>query len=101
MNVVYADQPVEFAPPSIFLAGPTPRTADVLSWRPEALDLLRALAFSGTVLVPERRGGWHRGDYLDQVEWEFAGLEGCSVIAFWVPRDPATLPGFTTNVERP
>jgi hypothetical protein len=33
------------------------------------------------------------------VEWEYAGLEGCSVVAFWVPRDVQSLPGFTTNVE--
>jgi hypothetical protein len=38
-------------------------------------------------------------DYMDQVEWEFAGMEACTVIAFWVPRDMQTLPGFTTNVE--
>jgi hypothetical protein len=99
MNVVYADQAIDVSPPSLFLAGPTPRSPAVVSWRPEALDLLRSFGFAGTVLVPERRGGWHRGDYLDQVEWEFAGLEGCSVVAFWVPRDPAALPGFTTNVE--
>lgn len=99
MNVVHSDQPVDVSRPSIFLAGPTPRSPDVKSWRPEALDLLRNLGFGGTVLVPERRDGWTRGDYLDQVEWEFAALEGCTVIAFRVPRDPATLPGFTTNVE--
>jgi hypothetical protein len=70
---VDSDQAIELSPPSIFLAGPTPRSGDVTPWRPEALDLLLELGFSGTVLVPERRGGWHRGDYLDQVEWEFAG----------------------------
>jgi hypothetical protein len=99
MNVVYSDQSPEFSRPSIFLAGPTPRSPEFASWRPEALGILRELGFSGTVLVPERRGGWARGEYIDQVEWEFACLEGCSVIAFWVPRDVATLPGFTTNVE--
>ena len=52
MNVVYADQPVDFSHPSIFLAGPTPRTSGVASWRPEALDLLREVGFGGTVLVP-------------------------------------------------
>jgi hypothetical protein len=70
-----------------------------MSWRPEAIELLRGLGFAGTVLVPERRDWSAKFDYLHQVEWEFAGLEGCSVIAFWVPRDALTLPGFTTNVE--
>ena len=99
MNAVYADQPLVVTPPTLFLAGPTPRSSDVPSWRPEALDLLRQLGFAGTVLVPERRDWAARFEYHDQVEWEFAGLETCTVVAFWVPRDKATLPGFTTNVE--
>jgi steroid delta-isomerase-like uncharacterized protein len=81
--------------PSVFLAGPTPRTPDVASWRPKALDALRAHGFGGTALVPEP----FVGDFARQVSWEKAGLEGCSVIAFWVPRDLATLPGFTMNIE--
>ncbi len=57
------------------------------------------LGFTGTVLIPERRG-WESGfDYLDQVEWEFAGLERATAILFWIPRDLEELPGFTTNVE--
>jgi nucleoside 2-deoxyribosyltransferase-like protein len=99
MDVIFSDQPVAVRQPSIFLAGPTPRSSDVSSWRPEALDLLRGLGFAGTVLVPERRDWSVQFDYLDQVEWEFTGLEGCSVIAFWVPRHPETLQGYTTNVE--
>ena len=54
-TVIYADQPCEVAPPSLFLAGPTPRSSEVLSWRPQALEVLRGLGFPGTVLVPERR----------------------------------------------
>jgi nucleoside 2-deoxyribosyltransferase-like protein len=99
MNVVFADQALTIRQPSIFLAGPTPRSADVSSWRPEALAILQELQFAGTLLVPERRNCSVRFNYLDQVEWEFAGLEGCSVVAFWVPRELSTLPGFTTNVE--
>jgi len=99
MNVVFADQPMDCMTPSIFLAGPTPRSNDIRSWRPEALELLRSMGFHGTVLVPERQDRSADFDYSDQVAWEYAGLEGCSVIAFWVPRDLATLPGFTTNVE--
>src|SRR4051794_3260813 len=99
MNVVFADQPLEARPPSVFLAGHTPRSAAVASWRPEALELLTGLGFGGTVLVPERRDWSARFDYLDQVEWEYAGLEACSVAAFWVPRQLPLLLGFTTNVE--
>jgi hypothetical protein len=55
MNVVFADEPLEFRPPSLFLAGPTPRSAEVASWRPGALHILSELGFGGSVLVPERR----------------------------------------------
>jgi hypothetical protein len=99
VNVVYSDQPVVTARPSLFLAGPTPRSSDVPSWRPEAVELLRGLGFRGTVLVPERRDWAAKFDYADQVEWEFAGLEGCSAVVFWVPRRVPDLAGFTTNVE--
>jgi hypothetical protein len=99
MDILFADQPPEVRQPSLFLGGPTPRSAEVPSWRPEALDLLRELQFTGVVLVHERRDWSVKFSYLDQVEWEYAGLEGCSIIAFWVPRDVQTLPGFTTNVE--
>jgi hypothetical protein len=98
MNVIFSDQPLAVSQPSIFLAGPTPRSAEVPSWRLEALDILKSLAFAGTVLVPERHD-WSSFDYMNQVEWEYAGLESCSVIAFWVPRLLPDMPGFTTNVE--
>lgn len=99
MNVVYSDQPLLIAAPSLFLAGPTPRSPDVPSWRPTALSLLKDLGFAGTVLVPERSDWTSKFSYLNQVEWEHEGLENCTVIVFWVPRDVATLAGFTTNVE--
>jgi hypothetical protein len=66
---------------------------------PGALGLLGRLGFVGVVLVPERPDWAVRFEYLDQVEWEHAGLESGAVVAFWVPRDVATLAGFTTNVE--
>jgi hypothetical protein len=99
MHVVFADQLLEIRLPSLFLAGPTPRDPAVASWRPQALDALATLGFAGTVLVPERRDVSAAFDYLDQVEWEYQGLESCSVIAFWVPRRLPALAGFTTNVE--
>ncbi|HKX28216.1 MAG TPA: nucleoside 2-deoxyribosyltransferase domain-containing protein [Blastocatellia bacterium] len=99
MKSLYSDQEPVFDPPSIFLAGPTPRTAEVVSWRIAALQILRQCGFSGSVLIPERHDWVSSFDYLDQVEWEFACLEAATVIVFWIPRDLLSLPGFTTNVE--
>src|SRR5262249_44966669 len=99
MQVFYSDQQPLIRHPSLFLAGPTPRSNLVASWRPDALGILRQLGFTGIVLVPERRDLSAKVSYLDQVEWEYAGLETCSVLAFWVPRELESLPGFTTNVE--
>ena len=90
---------MRWSPPSLFLAGPTPRSSEVPSWRPQALEVLRGLGFPGTVLVPERRDWSARFDYLDQVEWEFKGLEAATVLVFWVPRRLPQLLGLTTNVE--
>jgi hypothetical protein len=99
MKIIHSDQPLTVSGPSLFLAGPTPRSHRVKSWRPEAVHILNTLKFSGTVLIPERQD-WNVGfDYLDQVEWEFAGLEQANALLFWVPRDLDDLPGFTTNVE--
>jgi len=100
MQVVYANQafPRSFTR-ALFLAGPTPRSAEVSSWRPEALRILSERAYDGVVFLPEDAAGVYAHDYLDQVEWEEKALHLADAIAFWIPRDLATLPGFTTNVE--
>ncbi|HEY7484986.1 MAG TPA: nucleoside 2-deoxyribosyltransferase domain-containing protein [Streptosporangiaceae bacterium] len=102
ITVVYAgDQPPDSWDASLFLAGPTPRSPDVASWRPAALQELDRL-WSGpgrlVVFVPEAPGGGMVIDADEQVAWEDRWLNGCDAIAFWVPRS-ADLPGFTTNVE--
>jgi len=83
------------------LCGPTPRSVGVASWRPEALRLLAESEFGkdGTVFVPEPRSGEFTGEYDSQVSWETEALNRADVVLFWVPRDLATLPAFTTNVE--
>ncbi|MGH3387921.1 MAG: nucleoside 2-deoxyribosyltransferase domain-containing protein [Actinomadura sp.] len=86
---------------AVFLAGPTPRDPGVASWRPEAIDLLqRQWAGDGRLVVfsPERRSG-HYADYTDQIDWEERALHRADVVIFWVPRDLATMPALTTNVE--
>ncbi len=97
---VWAGEPVPAG--GVFLAGPTPRAQDVPSWRPAAVDALTA-RWDGpgplTVLIPESRDGVYSLHYDDQVDWEFEAREAASAILFWIPRDMATMPGMTTNVE--
>lgn len=100
MKVVYAKQePPNSWVHSIFLAGPTPREEGVPSWRPEAIKVLESLGYNGVVFVPEPEDGDWRGSYDDQAGWEVRWLDRVDRIAFWIPRDEATMPGFTTNVE--
>lgn len=100
LEVVHAREPLPTrVVRSLFLAGPTPRDPAVASWRPEALRLLEERGWAGTVFVPEARSGDVLREYDEQVEWELAALGRADAVVFWVPRDLATLPAFTTNVE--
>jgi nucleoside 2-deoxyribosyltransferase len=89
-NTSYLNEPTK----SIFLAGPTPRSPEVASWRPAALQLIEETGFDGLVYVPEPFT-----HYITQVEWEYSHLLNCKVILFWVPRKMTTMPALTTNVE--
>lgn len=88
-------------PHSVFLAGPSPRDSGITDWREEAIDLLRQFNFKGKVYspVPLNMDDWNEDTYNHQIDWELFHLRKASIIAFWVPRDLETLPGFTTNVE--
>lgn len=100
MIVVYAHEPMPAeVTSSIFLAGPTPRSPDISSWRPEAIRVLQDIGYSGTVFVPESRDGQYSEEYDDQVGWEETAMHRADVILFWVPRDLQSMPAFTTNVE--
>jgi hypothetical protein len=101
LKTIYAQQPL---PKAIFLAGPSPRKpksgeAPVPSWRPGARAILEQLHFDGLVLVPELESLEAPDDYDAQIPWEWEGLNLCTVAVFWVNRDLAKLPGFTTNLE--
>lgn len=107
MQIVYAHEKVpETINKSIFLAGPTPRSSDVESWRPDAIKILEDKGFDGHVFIPEpREGDWSK-DYDAQIEWEEKFLNIADCIVFWVPRDLSLdedgklkMPAFTTNVE--
>ena len=101
MKIYYSDEPLKLEKDtySIFLAGPTPRSLNVPSWRDEALKILHLLDYQFRVIVPERKIRVENIDYDTQVEWENYGTENCSKIVFWIPRRLDSMPGFTTNVE--
>jgi len=96
MNIVYANETL--GDNGIFLAGPTPRSADVKSWRPEAIEWFEKYMFFGSLFIPETRGD-EPFDWERQVAWEEEGLARAKAIMFWVPREMKTMPALTTNIE--
>ena len=99
MIVNYSNQEIIKGEKSIFLAGPTPREKDIISWRNEAIKILENLGFDGIVYVPEYSSWKPKTDYVDQAMWERVGLSNATIIAFWIPRHLPDMPAFTTNVE--
>ena len=99
MIVNYSNETVLKGDKSIFLAGPTPRSMDVDTWRNEATNILNELGFRGIVYVPEKEFDDRTFDYNNQVWWEREALHNATTIVFWIPREIKTMPGFTTNVE--
>jgi len=98
MIVNYLNQEVIKGEKSIFLAGPTPRSSDVETWRKEAIHILNDLGFDGIVYVPEFNNEDRTFDLIKQVWWEREALFSSSVIVFWIPRSDVLL-GYTTNIE--
>lgn len=101
LHTIYNLEDVPANLPALFLAGPTPRSADVASWRPQALEILQECGYNATVIIPEDRGFHNRTDfdYAGQIEWERACILRADAVLFWVPRDLADMPAFTTNIE--
>lgn len=99
MVINYSDQEVIKGEKSIFLAGPTPRSENVKSWRGEACKRLEEMGFEGVVYVPEYSTWSPKMDYLDQVSWEREALIEATTILFWIPRSFPDMPALTTNVE--
>ncbi|MDO8408064.1 MAG: nucleoside 2-deoxyribosyltransferase domain-containing protein [bacterium] len=100
ITVVYVGQefPTSFSK-ALMLVGPTPRSPEVLSWRPEAIEILEHIGYDGVVFVPEREDATWRHSYDDQVETEERMLHMADCIVCWIPRDMATMPALTTNDE--
>lgn len=106
MNVkYYEDKQITKNKNSIFLAGPTSRSSEVKSWRPEAIQILKDLGFDGDIFCPELRTGkfgslvYEKFNHAEITEWELEHLDRSSIILFWIPRELTKMPAFTTNVE--
>lgn len=99
MIINYSDEKVIKGDKSIFLAGPTPRGKDAVSWRKEACIFLQNSGFDGIVYVPEYSSWKPKESYVDQAMWEREALTNATVILFWIPRQLPNMPAFTTNVE--
>ncbi len=99
MRINYSDEDVIKKEKSIFLAGPTPREKDLISWRIEACNILKKLGFDGVVYVPEYSTWKPKESYVDQAMWERTALSEATTIVFWIPRHLPDMPAFTTNVE--
>jgi nucleoside 2-deoxyribosyltransferase len=100
MTIIYAGEHLPLKSKfSIFLAGPTPRRADVRSWRPELINALNKAGFTGDIFAPENRVLGSPYDFDQQIPWEVNGLYQSDLVVFWIPRDLQDMPGFTTNIE--
>lgn len=102
MNIIYSQQPIPTkTEKSIFLAGCTPRSEDVKSWRSGALNFLESIGFDGHVYVPEFEDNIVQLnlDYDAQIAWENKCMNIADVILFWIPRNLTDMLGLTSNVE--
>lgn len=70
MLINYSDQEVIKMQKSIFLAGPTLKGENVISWRTKACKFLEENGFDGVVYVPEYSTWKPKGDYVDQAQWK-------------------------------
>lgn len=96
---VYAEDEIPKAGKKVFLAGSTPRSLDVQSWRPQMIQELRKSGYREHILIPEKKNREDGYDYDTQVEWEDKALNAVDLIVFWVPKNLDSMPGFTTNIE--
>lgn len=89
---------------SVFLAGPSPRSAAVQSWRPDMITELRVAGFKGNIIIPEYKDEYESENpksfvYDKRIAWEVYWLNRANAILFWVPRNMSTMPALTTNIE--
>lgn len=75
IKIIYAQEELEIEGKSIFLAGPSPRDKDTLSWRPGFLKALETVGFNGTVLTPVSKQWSNSYAFDSQIEWEWEAVK--------------------------
>lgn len=110
MNIVFSDEAFpEKVVKSIFLAGPSPRSATKFwrenDWRKNAIKILESNGYDGIVYVPIPKNRFFDQDSVDsgwsydnQIEWECKARARADALVFWVPRRKE-MPALTTNIE--
>lgn len=101
MEIRYYKDKISENEKSIVLCGPTPRESTTISWRPEALKILKKLEYDGIVYVPEYENEKEYDSDFEKIKynWERNTYINSTVIIFWVPRKIPNMLGLTTNVE--
>ena len=100
MDLVYSGDSYQKLKKSIFLAGPTPRDKDVLSWRGEAIELFLKHGFDGTLVIPEEMNKpyYENENNYEEIKWDLKALMDSDVVMMWMPRGSDML-GLSSNVE--
>ena len=100
MKVRYYGDKIEKNNKAISLCGPTTRSNKIISWRKEAIDILKNIGYDGIVYIPEAKDkNFAFKTKEDQLFWERECYINSNVIVFWVPRKFPSMLGLTTNVE--
>jgi len=99
-RIIYAQEDIKISRPSVFLAGPTPRSSNTKSWRPEAISYLSGHGLD--IIIPEFKNKVALEGSLEkefQIQWEEKYMNLADIIIFWIPRNDTDLLGLTTNDE--
>ena len=55
MKVIYYGDKIEKNNKAISLCGPTPRSNKIISWRKEAIDILKNIGYDGILLLKQKK----------------------------------------------
>lgn len=97
---IYVLQKKKVSGYSVFLAGPSPRTNLLPSWRPHMINIIRQEGYQGDIISPEKKKhDFEEYDCEINTAWEYQHMKIADKIIFWIPREMIAMPALTSNVE--